>query len=62
VPVAGEQADSHGIAPCHEAIAVVLDLVDPVRPGGRSIGGGRQAGLDEAPMGGGSDTRNMGFV
>jgi hypothetical protein len=47
MPVAGEQADSNGVAPRHEPITVVLDLVDPIGPGGWAIGGGWQAGLDK---------------
>jgi hypothetical protein len=48
VPVAGEQPDAHGIPACHQPIAVVLDLVDPVRPGRRALGSRGQARLDEA--------------
>ena len=31
VAPAGDQPDAHGIAPCHEPEAVVLDLVQPWR-------------------------------
>jgi hypothetical protein len=39
VAVAGEQANTNRIAPRHQAIAVMLDLVDPVRAGRRTVGG-----------------------
>ena len=43
VAPAGDQPDAHGIAAGHQPEAVVLDLVNPVGPGGRTIGGdGRQ--------------------
>ncbi len=50
MPVPGQQpdADRHGIAPRHQPIAVVLDLMHPVRPDRRSLARGWQAGLDEA--------------
>src|SRR4051812_16361550 len=53
VAVAGDKADTQGIAAGHQPEAVVLDLVNPVGAGRRLVGGGRQAGLDEArPVGG----------
>ncbi len=48
VAVAGEQADAGRVAAGHQPIAIVLDLVNPVRAARRSFGGGRKAGLDEA--------------
>jgi len=45
----GQQANEAGrVSARHEAVAVVLDLVDPVRAGRRSVGAGREAGFDEA--------------
>jgi len=46
-----KQADAGRVSARHEAVAVVLDLVDPVRAGRRSVGSGREAGLDEAGRG-----------
>ena len=48
VPVPGQQpdADRQGIASCHQSIAVMLDLMHPVRPGWRSLARGWQAGFD----------------
>jgi hypothetical protein len=43
----GDQLDAHGVAPDHQPIAVMLDLVNPVGARGRLGGGGREAGLDE---------------
>jgi hypothetical protein len=48
MPVAGEQPDAGRIAADHEAEAVVLDLMNPPGALWRTLGGGRQAGLDEA--------------
>src|SRR6266852_2103902 len=48
VAVAGEQADAGRVAAGHQPIAVVLDLVNPVRAARWSFGGGRKAGLVEA--------------
>ena len=45
--VAGKEADAGGVAPGHDAEAVVLDLMNPVRPGRRSLGRGRQARFDK---------------
>ena len=39
VAAAGQQPDAHGIAPGHQPIAVVLDLVNPVRARRRFVGG-----------------------
>jgi hypothetical protein len=48
------------IAPDHEPVAIVLDLVNPVGPGGRTIGGGREAGFNEArPVGGRAPTHTL---
>ena len=48
---AREQPNANRIAARHQPVAVVLDLVNPVGAGRRSIGGGRKAGLDEAAPG-----------
>jgi hypothetical protein len=48
VAVAGDQSHARGVAPCQDAEAVVLDLVEPVRAGRRRLGRGRQARLDQA--------------
>ena len=48
VAVPGEQANSYRIAPGHQAIAVVLDLVNPVRPRRRLVGGRWEARFNEA--------------
>ena len=48
VAPAGDQPDAHGIAPCHEPEAVVLDLVNPVRAGRGLVGGRWEARFDEA--------------
>ena len=45
--VPGEEADAHRIAPGHEPVAVVLDLVNPVGAGRGLVGGGWQARLYE---------------
>jgi hypothetical protein len=50
--VAGDQAYAISVAPRHDAEAVVLDLVQPVRTAGRSFGRRRQARLDEADRSG----------
>ena len=47
VPIAGDQPDAHGVAPGHEPIAVMLDLVNPVGAGRGLVGGGWQARLYE---------------
>jgi hypothetical protein len=39
IPTLGQQPYAHGIAPGHQAAAVVLNLVNPVRPGRRFVGG-----------------------
>ena len=39
VAVAADKPDTACVAPGHDAEAVVLDLVNPVRPGRRSLGG-----------------------
>ena len=48
VSVSRQQPDADRVAPSHQAIAVMLDFVDPVRPGRRALGGRGQARLDEA--------------
>src|SRR5258706_15677083 len=48
VAVAGEQADAGRVAAGHQPIAVVLDLVNPVRAARWSFGGGWEGGLGEA--------------
>jgi hypothetical protein len=50
--VAGDQPDADRIAPCHKPVAVVLDLVNPVRAGRGLVGGGRETGPDEFGVGG----------
>jgi hypothetical protein len=37
-----------GVAPDHQPIAVMLDLVNPVGARGRTVSSGWEAGLDEA--------------
>jgi hypothetical protein len=44
VAVAGEQADAGGVAAGHEAVAVVLDLVQPAGACGRALGWSRSIG------------------
>jgi len=51
VSVAGEQPDADRGPPRHQAIAVMLDFVNPVRAGRRSAGWGWEAGCDEARRG-----------
>lgn len=42
----GDQPDAHGATPSREAVAVVLDLVNPSGPGRRlSAGEGRQGSI-----------------
>jgi hypothetical protein len=58
-----QQADAHGIAPGHEPVAVVLDLVNPARSRRRLVGWRREAGFDGAGRGsaaGGSERGNGG--
>ena len=45
VAVAGEQANALALALNDQAVAVVLDFVDPFRAMGNRRGAGRQAGL-----------------
>jgi len=47
--VAGQQLDANrqGIAPGHQSITIMLDLMHPVRPGWRLLTRGWQAGFDE---------------
>ena len=44
----GQQPDAHGVPTSHQAIAIVLDLVNPVRTRRRLVSGRRQARFDEA--------------
>ncbi len=48
MPVLGQQpdADRQGIASGHQPIAIVLDFVNPVRPGWRLLARRWQAGFD----------------
>src|SRR5215831_12548878 len=48
MPVAGEELDPGRVAPSHQSISVVLDLVDPAGSVGRLFGGRGKAGFDEA--------------
>ena len=60
VAPAGDQPDAHGIAPGHQPVAVVLDLVNPVGAGRGLVGGGWEAGFDEArPVGGKPRTHTL---
>jgi hypothetical protein len=47
VAAAGDQPNTDRIAPSHQAVAVVLDLVNPVGAGRGLVGGGWEAGFDE---------------
>jgi hypothetical protein len=47
VASARDQPDADGVAPGHEPVAVVLDLVNPVEAGRRAVGGGRQTRFNE---------------
>jgi hypothetical protein len=48
MPVAGEQPHASGITARHQPVAVMLDFVNPVRAGRRSVGCRWEAGFDEA--------------
>jgi hypothetical protein len=48
VTIAGDEPDADGIAPRHQPIAVVLDLMHPIRAARQPVGGGRKTRLDEA--------------
>src|SRR6516162_2494452 len=48
ITVAGVEPHAHAIPPCHDAEAVMLDLVYPIRPGWRELGRRWQARSDEA--------------
>src|SRR5215469_2158466 len=48
MPVAGEQPHASGVTARHQPVAVVLDFLNPVRAGRRSVGRGWEAGFDEA--------------
>ena len=43
VPTADDQPNAHGVAPGHEPVTVVLDLVNPVRARGGLVGRGWDA-------------------
>jgi hypothetical protein len=47
VPIAGQQADAGWVSARHQAIAVMLDLVNPVRAGRSAVGWGWEAGFDK---------------
>jgi hypothetical protein len=48
VPSWVQEPDADGITPCHQPIAVVFDLVDPVGASRKTVAGeGRQAGLNK---------------
>ena len=47
VSVPRQQAYANGIPARHEPVAVVLDFVNPVRAGRRSVGWGWEAGFDK---------------
>ena len=53
MPVPGQQPDANrqGIASGHQPIAIVLDLMHPVRPGWRLLTRGWQAGFDNGRQG-----------
>jgi hypothetical protein len=51
VAIAGKQTDAHGIAPGHQPIAVVLDLMDPIGAGRGLVGGRRLARFNEDILG-----------
>jgi hypothetical protein len=60
IAVLGDEPDAHGIAAGHQPEAVVLDLVNPIGAGRRLVGGGREAGFDEArPVGGQALTHTL---
>ena len=46
--IPGEQPHPIAVAPRHDAETVVLDLVNPVAPGGRLLGRAGKAWLNEA--------------
>ena len=49
MPVPGEQPHAGTVTSRHDAEAVVLDFVQPIRPGRRSLGGRlRYCGLEDA--------------
>ena len=51
VAAAGDQPDADGVPASHEPVAVVFDLVNPVRAGGgRSAGQGRQGSMKRVGM------------
>ena len=47
VAVSSEEPHPIAVAPRHDAEAVVLDFVNPIRSGRRPIGGAGKAGLNE---------------
>ncbi len=61
-PTFGTKPESRpfGIVPDHEPVAIVLDFVNPVGAGRRLVGGGREAGFNEArPVGGQALTHTL---
>src|SRR5262245_28547657 len=48
VPSCVQEPDADGVAPRHQAIAVMFDFVNPVKAGRRSFGWGWEAGFDKA--------------
>ena len=48
IAVAGDETNTTGISPCHDAEAVVLDLMNPAGTGRRHFGWRGQARVDEA--------------
>src|SRR5262249_12906176 len=50
-PIAGEQPHANGVAPSHEAEAVVFDLVNPAGTARGVLGGGWEAGRNEGGRG-----------
>jgi hypothetical protein len=47
VPPAGDEPNAHGVAPGHEPIAVMLDLVNPVGAARRLVGWGWETGFNK---------------
>ena len=52
VAPAGNQPDAHRVTTSHEPKPIVLDLVNPVRPGRGIVGRRGETGLDELGVGG----------
>jgi hypothetical protein len=58
VTAAGEQAHPAAFQAAYEAVAIVLDLVQPARTGWRHAGGSRDAGFNKAGWQGSSVTQH----